>query len=89
MRVGYIAMPQAPDEFEQLVDESIEALPEWVHKVMDNVQVFVEDAPPPDQPTLLGVYQGIPLAKRGTQYTWAVPDQHHAFPFDHRGCCPR
>jgi predicted Zn-dependent protease with MMP-like domain len=75
MRVGYIAMPEAPDDFERLVDESIEALPEWVHKAMDNVEVFVEDSPPPDQPTLLGVYQGVPLAKRGNNYTWAVPDR--------------
>lgn len=75
MRVGYIAMPDVPDDFERLVDESIDALPEWVHEAMDNVEVFVEDRPPADQPTLLGVYQGVPLAKRGFSYTWTVPDR--------------
>ena len=68
-------MPDVPDDFERLVDESIDALPEWVHEAMDNVEVFVEDRPPADQPTLLGVYQGVPLAKRGFSYTWAVPDR--------------
>ena len=75
MRVGYIAMTEAPDEFERLVDESIQGLPAWVHEAMDNIEVFVEDSPPPDQPSLLGLYHGIPLAKRGFSYTWAVPDR--------------
>lgn len=74
MRVGYNAMPEAPDHFERMVAESVDALPAWVQKAMENVDVFIEESPPRDQPSLLGVYQGVPLAKRGISYTWAVPD---------------
>jgi predicted Zn-dependent protease with MMP-like domain len=65
----------APDRFEELVAEGIDALPDWVRDALDNVEVFVEDSPPDGEPTLLGRYEGIPLSKRGASYTWAVPDR--------------
>lgn len=48
---------------------------------MSNVQVVVEDEPPPEHlrrlgrgHTLFGLYQGIPLTKRGV-YANALPDK--------------
>ena len=58
----------------ELAGEALDGLPEWVRDMMDNVEVFVEDRPPPDQPTLLGLYQGVPLAKRGRSYSGVLPD---------------
>jgi predicted Zn-dependent protease with MMP-like domain len=59
-------MPErSPEErFMELAAEAVDRLPEWVHEAMDNVEVFVEDLPPPDQPGLLGLYHGVPLSKR-------------------------
>ena len=68
-------MPWTQDRFEELVTEAVESLPQWVHDALDNVEVFVEDTPPPGQSNLLGLYQGVPLTKRGSNYTWAVPDR--------------
>jgi predicted Zn-dependent protease with MMP-like domain len=68
-------MSWTPDRFEELVAEAVGSLPAWVHDTLDNVEVFVEDSPPPREPTLLGRYEGVPLARRGTSYTWAVPDR--------------
>jgi predicted Zn-dependent protease with MMP-like domain len=34
----------------------------------------IEDEPPPDQ-RLLGLYQGIPLTRRGVFYAGALPDK--------------
>ena len=68
-------MPWSEQRFDELVTEAVESLPEWVHKALDNVEVFVEEAPPPGQATLLGLYEGVPLSKRGSNYTWAVPDR--------------
>jgi predicted Zn-dependent protease with MMP-like domain len=59
----------------ELVAEAVDALPAWVHEVMDNVEIFVEDGPPPGEPTLLGRYEGIPLASRGSGYFGVVPDR--------------
>ena len=41
---------------------------------MSNVDVVVEDEPPPGQP-LLGLYQGVPLTRRGAYYGGALPDK--------------
>jgi predicted Zn-dependent protease with MMP-like domain len=41
---------------------------------MANVAVVVEDEPPPGQ-NLLGLYQGVPLNRRGRGYAGALPDK--------------
>jgi predicted Zn-dependent protease with MMP-like domain len=60
--------------FERLVAESLDGLPAWVRERLDNVEVLIEDDPPPGQ-HLLGLYEGIPLTERGTGYTWTLPDR--------------
>jgi predicted Zn-dependent protease with MMP-like domain len=60
--------------FEQLAAEALDELPGWVHERLENVEVVVEDEPPPGQP-LLGLYEGVPLTRRGEHYTWALPDR--------------
>jgi predicted Zn-dependent protease with MMP-like domain len=62
------------DRFDVLVEEALENLPGWVIEEMDNVRVFVEDEPPKDQPTLLGLYHGVPLDQRGGHYSGVLPD---------------
>jgi predicted Zn-dependent protease with MMP-like domain len=61
--------------FEQLVEEALDELPEWVLQSLDNVEVMVEEDPPPDQPGLLGLYEGIPLTRRGLNYFGVLPDR--------------
>jgi predicted Zn-dependent protease with MMP-like domain len=62
------------ERFEEMVTEAVDALPEWVHERLDNVELFVEDEPPPGQ-HLLGLYQGVPLLHRGGNYTNVMPDR--------------
>ena len=61
-------------QFEQLVSDALDALPDDIAQLMSNVAVTVEDEPPPGQP-LLGLYQGIPLGRRGPYYAGALPDK--------------
>jgi predicted Zn-dependent protease with MMP-like domain len=63
-----------PDAFEQLVSEALDDLPDDIAGVMSNVAVTVEDEPPPGQP-LLGLYQGVPLTRRGPYYGGVLPDK--------------
>ena len=58
----------------ELAGEAVEALPAWVRETLDNVEIFVEDEPPPGS-RLLGLYQGVPLARRGSNYSGALPDR--------------
>jgi len=62
------------DRFVELAGEAVEALPAWVRESLDNVEIFVEDEPPPGS-HLLGLYQGVPLSKRGGHYSGALPDR--------------
>jgi len=41
---------------------------------LSNVAIVVEGEPPPGRP-LLGLYQGIPLTRRGSGYSGALPDK--------------
>jgi predicted Zn-dependent protease with MMP-like domain len=63
----------APEKFEEMVAAALDSLPEDLGRLMRNVAVTVEDNPGP--PGLLGLYQGIPLTNRGTNYAGALPDR--------------
>jgi len=60
--------------FEGLVAEALDSLPAWVLERMENVEVLVEERPPPSEPNLLGRYHGIPLTGRGAGYAGVLPD---------------
>jgi len=51
-------------EFEALVSEAIDALPEEFLDQLDNVVFVVEDRPPLPEDPLLGVYEGVALTER-------------------------
>ena len=61
-------------DFEQLVSDALDELPDDVRDLMTNVAVTVEDEPPPGQ-NLLGLYEGIPWGRRGPYYSGALPDK--------------
>jgi predicted Zn-dependent protease with MMP-like domain len=62
-------------EFDDLVVEALDTLPPRLAALVDNVVVLVEDEPPPDDPHLLGLYDGIPLTERDSSYTFVPPDR--------------
>jgi len=74
-------------EFERLVDEALEGIPEEFLSRIDNLVVIVEDRPPPDQDPdgeeLLGLYEGVSLADRGIDYYGFMPDQITVFRMPH------
>lgn len=67
--------------FEDLVADAIDSLPEDLAVRMENVEIVVEDEPPPEVAarlapgsTLLGLYHGVPLTERG-HYDRMLPDK--------------
>ena len=62
-----------PDRFEEMVTTALDGLPEEFGRLMRNVAVTVEHGPGP--PGLLGLYQGVPLTSRTTQYAGVLPDR--------------
>jgi predicted Zn-dependent protease with MMP-like domain len=61
------------EEFEDLVANALDGIPAGLGAAMENVAVVVDDASPSGQ--LLGLYQGIPLTRRGASYSASVPDR--------------
>jgi predicted Zn-dependent protease with MMP-like domain len=64
-----------PEEFEELVGEALDSIPDSLAKAMDNVVVLVEPEPPAGMPGLLGLYEGTPLTSRGRWYAGVLPDR--------------
>jgi len=71
-------------DFERIVGEAIDTLPEKYAKRMQNVAFVVEDLPTEEQRQklhlhnghiLFGLYEGIPMTRRGTNYTYVLPDK--------------
>jgi predicted Zn-dependent protease with MMP-like domain len=60
--------------FDELVQDAVERLPADLRRFMANVSIVVEDEPPPGA-HLLGLYQGVPLTRRGGGYAGALPDK--------------
>ena len=76
-------------EFEDVVRQAFEALPDLFRAKIDNVQIVVEEFPSEEiqkdmkvgKHNLLGLYTGVPLPHRNTWYgtTATVPDVIYLF----------
>lgn len=62
-----------PERFEEMVAAALDGLPAELGQLMSNVAVTVEHGPGPRG--LLGLYEGIPLTSRTTQYAGVLPDR--------------
>ena len=60
--------------FEELVGDALDLLPAEFAAAMNNVVVLVEDANAED-PSLLGLYEGIALTERDSTYSGVLPDR--------------
>jgi predicted Zn-dependent protease with MMP-like domain len=61
--------------FEELVAVALDGVPPELAALMDNVVVLIEAEPPPEEPDLLGLYDGVPLTERDSSYTFREPDR--------------
>ncbi|RKT51976.1 metallopeptidase family protein [Saccharothrix australiensis] len=60
--------------FEELVGEALDLVPPEFAAAMNNVVVLVEDRHP-EEPDLLGLYHGIALTRRTSDYGGVLPDR--------------
>jgi len=72
------------ERFESLVATAVDGLPEEFREKLENVDVVVASEPTARQltavglkrgETLLGLYEGVPLTRRGWHYGMVVPDK--------------
>ncbi len=72
-------------KFRRLVEEALDTLPPDFRERLTNVEIFVEDEPArsqietagldPDENTLFGLYEGVPLIEREHNFGMALPDR--------------
>ncbi|MGQ0679199.1 MAG: metallopeptidase family protein [Actinomycetota bacterium] len=68
-------------QFEALVDQAMEELPEELFSRISNLEIVIEDVPGPqllseaEPDDLLGLYEGVPLTERGAGYFGFLPDR--------------
>jgi predicted Zn-dependent protease with MMP-like domain len=72
------------EEFDKIISQAMDELPEEYIQKLNNIVVTYEDEPTPEQreklrlrcdQTLFGLYEGIPLTKRGAGYNFVLPDK--------------
>jgi predicted Zn-dependent protease with MMP-like domain len=68
-------MEMAAVDFDALVEQALDEIPAELARLVDNVVVLVEDEPPPDDPDLLGYYDGLALTERPANHSAALPDR--------------
>jgi predicted Zn-dependent protease with MMP-like domain len=82
--------------FESLVRRAIRSLPDEFRERLDNLDVVVERRPSLRRLhqgglalgyTLLGLYQGVPRTRRGSGYTYTLPDRIIIFQAPIEQCC--
>lgn len=72
------------EQFDAMISQAMDELPEQYITGLQNVLITYDDEPSPEQrtklklnchETLFGLYEGIPLTKRGAGYNMVLPDR--------------
>jgi predicted Zn-dependent protease with MMP-like domain len=63
------------DDFERMVSEEFDALPDDMVRGLENVGIVVENQPVGERPRLFGLYRGHPLTTRGVYGFGELPDR--------------
>ena len=68
-----MAVRMDPQRFDELVSNALDLIPSELTDAMDNVVILVADRHPEDD-ELLGLYEGVALTDRDSDYAGALPD---------------
>lgn len=80
--------PDLRDYFDAVLDDVLRQMPEPVHRLLQEVTLYVEDHPSPKMlrdlrlrhpRQLCGLYTGIPLGQRSVEHSGILSDAVHVF----------
>ncbi|MGB3762765.1 MAG: metallopeptidase family protein [Ornithinimicrobium sp.] len=67
-------------EFEEAIADALDSIPSPLLGMLSNVVFLVSEEPsPPNEPDLLGIYDGVPLTDRHDGWTSELPDHITVF----------
>nr|WP_244515766.1 metallopeptidase family protein [Actinopolyspora xinjiangensis] len=67
-------MEMSRQRFEELVGDALDRVPQRLLRELNNVVILVEDHNPEDE-SLLGLYEGVALTERDSDYGGVLPDR--------------
>jgi predicted Zn-dependent protease with MMP-like domain len=77
-------MEVSDEEFQQIMEQALEHIPDYFRKKLENIAFIFEDYPSPSDLSrlnirskhdLLGLYSGVPYTHRNTNYMGMTPDR--------------
>jgi len=75
-----VPIDMEPERFDFPADQALDAIPDELAPLVQNVVVLVEDEPPEDEPDdLLGLYDGVALTERDSTMAVQLPDRIFIF----------
>ena len=83
-------------EFEGVIEEALEQLPDQFKRALNNISIVVRSRPTGDEldragigdhGDLFGLYVGVPLTERGEGYNLVVPDTIYIYQRAHERHC--
>lgn len=81
-----MAIEVSEERFEELVDAGLRRIPQDLLRNVNNVAIITEDMNEAG-PHILGLYQGVALTERTTEYTSALPDKITIYRLAIAGVC--
>ncbi len=89
-------MRMSDDEFESVLEEALDAIPERFKQALNNIAIAWDYEPNARELAtmehsggeLLGLYTGVPITKRTTSYSAVMPDVITIFKEPHERTCP-
>jgi predicted Zn-dependent protease with MMP-like domain len=68
-----VGVRMSTQRFDELVSDALDQIPPELAAAIDNVVILVETRHP-DEPDLLGLYEGVALTERDSSYAGSLPD---------------
>ena len=66
-------LPVSDDAFEGMIDDALDTIPDDFARHMRNLVILARDYNP-DNPTLLGLFEGVPLTEQHANHSGYLPD---------------
>ena len=66
-------LPVSDEAFEEMINDALDTIPDNFAQHMTNMVILARDYNP-DNPTLLGLFEGVPLTKQHSNHSGVLPD---------------
>lgn len=74
------------EEFEAMIDDALDQIPESFARAMTNLVVLARDFNP-DDPTMLGLFEGVPRTEQFSNHAGFLPDAIFVYKDAHEAVC--